>query len=150
MSTKRNAVPRALYFPLELPAAQSAVWRVHQVKFSEWQDFNPTEKMITDLNSEKLKRGCIEMKLDGDSLQVVWQYDSTCGGAPARDTRERLVFALATNEWGIVTYNGRFPVEDSWIYQQTVLNIAYASRPMSEIFMATRPVAEYSQIADLW
>jgi len=109
----------------------------------------------------------VELLLGVDALQVLWDYNEKSGGAPNRDSYARnsypegtdvkagtshakLAFTLRPNQWGRVTYHGRFHAEDTWLYRNTVLNVGFVTTFDAELFTRNDPLAEYKQVAYLY
>jgi hypothetical protein len=56
---------------------------------------------------------------------------------------------LAVNEWGQISYNGRFAEEGGWLYEKTVVNVGLFEPPSNGVFTNAGPTHRYSAMGHL-
>jgi hypothetical protein len=74
--------------------------------------------------------------LEDGSLAVSLRPEGT--GAPRRPVRR--LFALQPGQWGKLVVNERIAVEETWLYAQSVVNVAFATPLRADLFEGTQPV----------
>lgn len=149
-AAKRAAVPRALPLPLHRADRDFYALFEHRVFFSEWEGFrDPGEQVACSEEVGQVIYGCVRLKLEGESLRVVWKYDPGYAGAPSRDGNPKQAFTLRPGQWGRVVYNGRFGEDEGWYYRQTTFNVALAERASACVFTESEPAHVYKQVAEL-
>lgn len=155
----RSTVPEALPLPPAAFAGHPGQAAVHRVSFAEHNRFaSPAQETLEQVPFlTTLVLGCVSLAA-GDgmvSLRYTWQ-----GGAPARRSpgpSGRLAplthtLAIRLGQWARIRYNGRFSDMDTgnWWYERHTFNIGFLAEVNPQVFIATCPSEEYSQLADLW
>lgn len=152
-AARRSSVPEAALF--HPPGARPAAGQIfHRVLFyGEANDFaGPIKSEAAELTADSTSVGCVRVEVSARGLTVAYEYDYGCGGLPPRMARPgvglREEMTVGPESWARVRYNGRFSGEDWW-YQKVVVNVGSFERPGADVFIATAPAFEISQMAKL-
>ncbi len=149
-SIKRNKIGKVLKLPLNQADKSKYVLFGQRLHFSEWKKFqNPTEQIECYESFDSKEFGCVKVIKANHSLSVVWQYDQDCAGAPYRDKTPKIAFILQENEWGQISYNGRYTEEEGWYYKEIVLNVGLFNEPTKDCFIISKPNHSVNQKAHL-
>lgn len=150
-AAQRNQVPEALKLPHFNPVAAPLSSVVHRADYSSKNGFaEPTKSIVDVLTTEPSNLGGVSLAVDDDELAVFYQY-SRSQGAPEHYSRKIEALNLSLNQWGSVSYNGRHSgLEGYWWYGKWIYNIGLFSLPSLPIFVTTKPVNIFTQMAHLW
>lgn len=103
--------------------------------------------------------GCAFFRQKNNALDVFYKYDEKSGGAPRQHFRDQTgtwipvakkAFVLHENQWGRLIYNGRFSMEDEWLYRKTFVNVAWGCFLKEDIFIGSEPFVVYENLVKLW
>lgn len=151
----RSRVPKRT--PVRIPCGFPAlVW--HSIAYSETNQFHePIANKVSE-NCENNRFGCrnAEVEWNADSATLIYRYQT---GAPERQFFDNTgtpvapehAIEIPTNHWAAVEYNGRFTCIDTgnWWYEHMVVNVAVGKKLPPNIFIMTRPIERFTQLAYL-
>lgn len=151
----RSRIPRQL--PLRLSSElRTLLW--HSVAYSERNKFAEPIAVHVATDCEDTRFGCTnaELEMHDNSVTLIYRYQT---GAPARQFFDKTGTCVAPeryieipqNRWASIEYNGRYSCIDTgnWWYEHVVVNVAVGNVVSTNVFMATKPIEHYSQLAHL-
>ncbi len=160
-SARRNAVPTTLSLPNQFNTPQlesTPICIAHQhVLFDEETDFTPQETLTVhavEPPNRHFKFGCIHPSFSQDTVEILFEYSTSCAGAPDRASPAKMAFELGVNDRGKIVYNGRFSrgYSGGWYYQKQVFNVMllaeWSDKDVS-LFVDHKPQKVYENLADL-
>jgi len=151
---KRNATPEALKLPLEELPREGCSFIEHGSSFHERSGFEDPRPSIVFENfslERPMRLGGVLLQREAGRVRVSWDYDSADVGMPLRQQKKNDVFELALNQWGRVTYNGRFNGEgEIWWYRKTVLNVGLFEKATASVFVGSVPDVIVDKTASLY
>jgi len=135
---------------------QPLLW--HSIAYSERNSF--AEPFAADSASTCVDNlfGCtnVEIALHDHSATLTYRYQS---GAPARQFFDKAgqcvpvehVIEIPESCWASIEYNGRYSCIDTgaWWYEHVVVNVAVGGFVSPNVFMSTKPIEHYAQLARL-
>ena len=130
----RNRIPELLSFA-ELPDSDSIY--LQETIFSEYKDFkNPLRKAPKLINEKQLKESDLEIEIRDNELSLT----SCLSSSWIKSSYPKKLGNLSYNNWCQIKSNDRIPLESTWSYEKTVLNIFYGElRKVNDIVHSKRP-----------
>ncbi|MFB6363493.1 hypothetical protein ACFCP7_05435 [Paenibacillus elgii] len=160
-TTVRNEMPKAYDLPKGFFDYNPVGYPAHYVYLYQTET-GLTEKINrkdTMTKYENVRIGAIEMIRQGDCYELRYRYDFH-RAAPERHKYDlktsmyvelnEFALALEPNEYGRITYNGRYS-SDNWYYNLDIINVINLSEEKTslDIFKSKEPTKFYNQIAFL-
>ncbi len=155
LATLRSRIPRQL--PLQLTDDfPPLLW--HSVAYSERNQFEKPIAIHIATQCNNNRFGCInaEIELHNDYAILMYRYQT---GAPAPQFFDKNGNCVAPehsieiphNHWASIEYNSRYTCIDSgnWWYEHVVVNVAVGASISPSVFMVTKPMERYCQLAHL-
>ncbi|MCA9039207.1 MAG: hypothetical protein KDA65_02540 [Planctomycetaceae bacterium] len=160
LAERRSEIPVAFPVPHPPPVYdRNENYIVHKVDFGERNEFVSPIRSQTILRSIDTKFSTTNCTVEfTDAVaDVVYEWRS---GAPEQKffdksgtpvpVRKRL--NVETGKWVRVEYNVRFSGYDcgNWFYEHSIINVALATPESLDIFVTSKPSAEFQQLSHLW
>lgn len=149
-AVQRNQVPEAVKFPNHETESGPLSFVAHRVDYGGRNGFAEPLRSVVEVSvTEPTKLPGVSLAVDADTLYVSYQYSMSLG-APERYARKIEALRLSLNQWGRVCYNGRHSgYEGYWWYEKWVYNVGLFSSPPLSVFLTTKPVKVFPQMAHL-
>ena len=153
----RNKIPAALVVPQPSADVEKLVWHDVQLLEENEFDFSGGGQLKRFPLNERFGTKCAFIEFDDSSATLTYRW---LDGAPARTFMDQTgnyvpierTIEIGSNQWGSIEYNGRFTGNDTgnWWYEWEIINVAVTNRFVPDIFVATKPVEQYSKLEKLW
>ncbi|WP_372368274.1 hypothetical protein [Candidatus Uabimicrobium sp. HlEnr_7] len=113
-----------------------------------WSDFIKSHIETKEQDETPQQETHIGFFLQENELKTYYLPNCDQGEKFAWEKR-KFAFKLKENEWGQIKFNGRYEVDEEWIYTKNIYNIGRFTNPPSNVFISSKADYLYEDMKNI-